>query len=313
MNFSEILLDVYDRTGHGQAPDAAVQRRMKRFVNRWVRKVLTQKGAESLRRSIVTLASVADQPTYGVAMQNIRFITESTTERQIYKKDLGWYRDNFPAPLNFSGTPLNWVPMGLARIHTRPSTACELFIVSTAGADAGTVRVEAIRSNGYRVSLSHVLTGLVPVSLSTLVTDVIDIESVTVSAAQTGEVTVTEGNGGTELSKIRIGQTAARFFRLALVPTPSQAITYALDGIAEVVDLVNDTDEPFTNPDWSDIYTDGAVHDEWMNLGRTGDARELSLTIEGRMRELRASILEWPDASSPRSRTFDETLRLPVT
>jgi hypothetical protein len=47
MTFADILADAYDRSGHPQSPDTAVARRFKGFVNRWNRKVLTDKGMEA--------------------------------------------------------------------------------------------------------------------------------------------------------------------------------------------------------------------------------------------------------------------------
>lgn len=312
MTFAEILLDVYDRTGN-ESPLTPVSRRIKRYVNRWHRKILSAPGMESLRRATIPKSSVADQPTYGVALQAIRWVSEAENQRRIFAKSLGWYRENFPDPANFTGTPSKYIPLGHTRIHTVPTAACEVFAVSTQGADVGTIKVEAIRTNGYRVSLSKVLTGLVPVSLSATVTDVVDIENVYLSAVQTGDVTLTQGSGGTELSKIRAGQTTPRFLRYALAPTPSDAIVYTLDGIAEIVDMANDNDEPFMESDFHDLLVDGAVYDEWMNRGRARDAKELRFEIHARIQQLRASILEWPDEGDDQPRTFDESIAEPTT
>jgi hypothetical protein len=320
MQFLGILNDIYDRTGHLQyasatVPPADVQRRIKSFVNRWNRKILTRQGMDPLRRVIITKASVADQQTYGVVLQSIRWITESTTQRRLRKQTIGWYRDRYPAPAQFTGTPTEYIEMGQSRIHTRPSAACELFLVSTQAADVGTVKIEAIRSNGYRVSLSHVLTGLTPVSLSTTITDVIDLVDVRLSATQTGDVTVTQGSGGTELTKIPIGQTYPRFLRYALAPTPAQAITYTIDGIADIVDLTNDYDEPFENADFHDLLIDGIVYEEWLSRGRASEAKTLRAEIELRIRELAGKLLEWPEPNDRRDafKSFEETIQLPLT
>ena len=315
MQFLDILNDIYDRTGQSQSTSvpAEVSRRIKRYVNRWNRKVLSSAGMEPLRRVIITKASVANQPTYGVALNSILYMTETATQREIYKRTLGWYRNNFPDPSQWTGTSKWYVPLGQARIHTRPSAAAQLFIVSTAVADAGTVKIEAIRSNGYRVSLSKALTGTTPVSLDTTITDVIDIDDIRLSTAQTGDVTVTQGSGGTELSKIPIGQTYPRFLRFALAPTPSAVITYTIDGIADIPDLINDYDEPFPNPDFHDILVDGGVYEEWQTRGRGADARALRAEVELRIRRLRMSLMELPDVSVEDSaRTFDESIVLPI-
>lgn len=316
MQFVDILNDVFDRTGQAQAASAQpeVLRRVKRYVNRWNRKILSAPLMEPLRRVIITKASVANQQTYGVVLQSILEITESTTQRHLHKQTLGWYRDRFPAPAQFTGTPTEWIPMGQTRIHTRPTAACELFLVSTQAADTGVVKVEAIRTNGYRASLSKALTGTTPVSMGSTFTDVIDVEDVRVASAQTGDVTLTQGSGGAELSKIVIGQTMPRYVRYALAPTPAQAITYTLDGIADIVDLANDYDEPFPNPDFHDLLVDGAVYEEWYTRGRRAEAKDLRLEIELRLRRLRDSLLEWPEPREQRDagRSFDETIRLPL-
>lgn len=318
--FVDIQNDVYDRIGALQAGtgagfvDANVARRVKRFINRWNRKILSMQGMDPLRRVTLFQSSVANQPGYGIAIQTIRHMTEQTTTRPIWPKTIGWYRARFPAPLTFTGTPNWYVPLGLARIQTLPSVPCQLFAVSTAAGDTTqTVNVEAVRTNGYRATLSVVLTGLTPVTLSAAFTDIIDIQDFYLSAVAVGTVTLTQGSGGPELSRIPIGQTYQRFYRYALAPTPSEIIPYTIDGIADIGDLVNDTDEPFPNGDFHDLLVDGAVYEEWMTRGRGSDARTLRAEIELRIRRLRCTILEWNTGDDDtRARTFDETIQLPI-
>ena len=312
--FLEITQDVYDRTGQAQTPPAEVSRRIKRYVNRWNRKVLSAYGMEPLRRVIATQASVANQQTYGIALQSIRFFTETTSDRRLYEQTLAWYRTHYPDPTSMTGTPHYYVPMGFARIHTRPANASELFVKSTSASDTGTARVEIVRTGGYRRLLSVTMTGVTAVSLGAAITDAIDIQDFYLSAAAVGLVTLHEDSGtGVELSRIPIGALYQRFYRYALVPTPGAAVTYTIDGIGEVGDLVQDTDEPFPNPDFHDILVDGAVHDEWLTRGRGQEAKTLRLDIEARISKLRMSILEWPEAVEPRHRSFEETVQLPVT
>ncbi len=314
MQFVDILNDIYDRTSQQQAStvDAAVSRRIKRFVNRWNRKILSSPGMDPLRRVILTQASVVSQATYGIVAQAIRYMTDASTFRKLGQKDLGWYRTNYPDPTQFSGTPLDYVPLGFARIHTRPSAACELFIVSTDAGDVGTAKVDVVRTNGYKRLLSVAMTGIVPVSLGAAIADVIDVEDFYLSVAAIGTVTLTQGSGGTELSRIPIGATYQRFYRYALAPTPSAVVTRTIDAIAELTDLVNDTDEPFPNADFHDLLVDGGVYEEWNTHGKIQDARVLRADMELRIRRLRASILEWSYNDYPRTPTFDESIHLPV-
>ena len=320
MAFLEMQQDVFRRTGHVSSPATDVSTRIKSFLNRWNRKVLSKPGMESLRRGTITKASVASQATYGVSAKLIRYVYEATTQRKLIKKTPEWYRANFPDPSRFTGTPEFWIPLGQTRVHTQPSAAATLYAVSSEAADVGIARVQAIRSDGYPVSLAVTLTGTTPVALvnasgSGSITDVIQVLDVRLSAAQTGFVTVTQGSGGTELSRVLIGQTAARFLRYALAPTPSQVITYNLDIEADIIDLSNDTDDIWMNTDFDDILVDGAVHDEWRSRGRNDEARELRLEIDSRIRDLANSIFEWPDAPDPGAlrRTFDQTIEEPIS
>ena len=316
MTFLGIQQEIFDRTGNAQSPAAAVTRQVKSYLNRWHRRILSAPGMAPLRRVIITQASVANQATYGLVLDSIRWMTETTTQRRLRPKPLGWYRDISPDPSKYTGTPDFYVPLGHSRIHTRPSVAAgvELFVKAAAG-DVGTVKAEVIRSTGYRASLSVVLTGATAVTMSSTITDVMDIVDFYVSAAQTGVVILTQVSGsGTELSRIPIGATFQRFLRYALVPRPTAVITYQIDGIADVVDLSNDTDEPLISPDFHDILVDAGVYETWMMGGRASDAKALRAEMELRIRRLRASLVELDeDEHTSESQTFDESIKLPVS
>lgn len=316
---------MYDRVGLDQSPPTADSRRIKRYVNRWQRRVLTAHGMTGLRRVIVPNASVINQQTYGIVLNKILWVTETSTERRLRLKTLGWYREQYPDPANMTGTPDWYVPMGMSRVHTRPANASELFVKSTSASDTNTASVEVIRSTGYRRSLSVTMTGTTAVSLGAAITDVIDVVNFYLSAAAVGTVTLHEDSGtGTELSRIPIGAIAGRFLRYALAPTPSKVITYNFDGVADVRDLTDDNEESLIPFDFRDILVDGAVHDEWVMRGRVRDAEQIlnggrptkppESTIEGRIRLLRASIFEFPeDEGEADAKTFDETITLPIT
>jgi len=313
MTFLGIQQDLSDRLGYAQAPAAAVTRRWKRYVNDWHRRVVSAHGMASLRRVIITQASIANQATYGLVLNEIKFFTEASTDLKLRQQTLAWYRERYPDPANFTGTPQNWVPLGHSRIHTRPTAAAELFMKSTAAGDVGTAFVEVIRSTGYRRSLSVTMTGVTAVSLGAAITDVVDIVDFYISVAAVGTVTLHMTSGaGTELSRIPIGATVGRFLRYALVPTPSAAITYTVDGIADLTDLANDTDEPLIGPDFHDILVNGALYNEYMQLGRLKEAQTTRADLELRIRQLRASLLEWSEGDESTARTFDESISLPI-
>lgn len=324
MTLLELEQDAYDRLGQSQTPPTAISRRIERFINDWHRRVVSAAGMDSLRRILVSQASVANTSSYGLVMQSIRWVTERSNDRRLLKKTLGWYREQYPDPPNSTGTPFAWVPLGRSRIHTLPANASELFVKSTSASDTGTAYVEVIRSTGYRRSLSVTMTGVTAVSLGAAITDVIDIVNFYLSAAAVGTVTLHEDSGtGTELSRIPIGGRFARFLRYALAPTPSSAITYLVDGIADLVDMANDTDEPLIPIDFHDILVNGALVNEYMQLGRELQARLLlhggnpdrptESSVEGRIKRLRASLYELDEEEAGGdTRTFDETINLPI-
>lgn len=324
MTFLQILEDVYDRTQGTTTVPTETSRRIKRYVNRWHRRILSSPGMEPLRRIVVPKASVANQATYGIAVADLKYFTETTTDRRLTEKSLGWYRDRVPDPAAWTGTPLHYVKLGYYRYHTRPSAAAEIFVKSTSASDTPTAYLEAIRTDGFTRLLSVAMTGTTAVSLGAAITDVIEVVDFYLSTAAVGTVTLHEGSGsGTELSRIPIGDTRGRFLRYALAPTPSQVITYNIDALANITDLVNDTDEPFEHPDFHDILVDGAVYDEWTMKGRASDAARLlnggsprqptPESIEGRIARLRMSVLDWPRGDDmDRARTFDESINLPI-
>ena len=316
MTFADIQADVYDRLGIASSPAAATTTKINRYINRWNRKVLSSPGLTKFRRTLITEASVANQPFYGVQLAKILHITERTNDRRLIEQSLDWYRHRVPDPTAVPGTPYMWVPMGRARIVRRPASASELFVDSTSGSDTGTARVEVVRSNGYRRSLSVTMTGTTAVSLGSAITDVIDVINFYLSAAAVGTVTLNAGNpeaSGVEIARIPIGSLYPRYLQFALVPTPSSALTYYLDGLIDLADIAQSTDEPPIPPDFHDILVDGAVHDEWVAKGRTQEARELRADIEFRIGQLRAFAWNQPDSSfDDGRRSAEEEFELPL-
>lgn len=317
MTFQGLKQDAFARLSFASSPASEVDTRIGRYVNRWHRKILSMPCFRSFRRVQVTQASVADTFDYGIALAELYYITERTNDIRLRKRTEDWWRKTYPDPTADTGTPGYWVPLGYTRTQRRPSDASELFVISTSGSDTGTAYVEAIRSGGYPRSLSVTMTGVTGVSLSTAITDIVDVVGFYVSAAAAGTITLREDSGtGTVLSTIPIGASYPRFLRYALAPTPSAAITYYLDGLADIVDMAQTTDRPLTPEDFHDLLVDGAVHDEWVTKGRRMEARELRGEIERRIQDLRAWV--WmhavqPDTDTDAPRTPEEELTLPIT
>jgi hypothetical protein len=66
------------------------------------------------------------------------------------------------------------------------------------------------------------------------------------------------------LSQIEIGQTSAQYYRIQLWPTPTAVLTYTVDYVRKLLDMVNDTDEPLLPEDFHHALWKGAVADEWV-------------------------------------------------
>jgi hypothetical protein len=258
VTFAEILSDVYADLGYQSAPAAGEIARLKRYVNQGVRAVLAEPGLARLIDSDapLTVASVASQARYVVpeAVAFIHGISERTNDRSLRSMSMQDYRRLEPDPATVTGTPTHWVPIGRQAVAVQPSDASEIFVDSTAAGDTGTAYLEVITTGGYRRVLSVTMTGVTAVSFSASVTDIIQIEDFYLSANAVGTVTLHEdASGGTELARITIGQKRPRYYAYYLWPTPAAAVDYLVDYRRELVELVNDTDEPPLPTDFHDI------------------------------------------------------------
>ena len=317
MTFDDIRLQCYERLGFASTPAAAVSTRIGRSINRWHRKILSAPAFRSFRRVQVPQASVANTWDYGIALAEIYHITERTNDRRLTKRTEDWWRQHYPDPTADTGTPTGWCPLGYTRAQRRPANASEIFVGSTDAGDTGTAYVEVVRSDGQPRSLSVTMTGTTFVSLSTAITDVVDLVDCFLSAAAVGTVTFREDSGtGTILSTIPIGAAYQRYLRYALIPTPSAAVTYYLDGMADMVDFAQATDQPKIPLDFHDILVEGAIYDDWLYHGRLKEAQWIRDEINKRIMELRMWV--WMqqvqgESDEPRRPTPQEELTLPIT
>jgi len=314
MTFLEIRQLALRRLQFADSPATAVTNRVNSYINRWHRRLLANPGMKKLRRVEILKASVADQATYGISLAQILHIHERTNDRRLQQRSLDWYRHHVPDPTAVTGTPMYWIHLGWTRVHTLPANASELFVISSSASDIGTAFVEVVRSDGHRRSLSATMNGTTAVSLGAAITDVEDVLDFFISAAAVGTVRLREDSGsGTELAVIPIGAQHARYLRYGLAPTPSSAITYRFDGIAEINDMTNDNDEPLLPVDYHDLLADCAVYDEWLPKGRAGEYNWLRGEIDGRIKELRAWVYDQPDGyEEAPTRSPEDELKLPI-
>lgn len=249
MDFSAILSAVYEEAGYQTSPASAVVTRIKRFVNEGVRAVLSEPGLARLADSDspATFASVASQARYVLpeSVNRILRVSERTNDYALDIMSMDWYRKVEPDPTT-TGTPTHVVPIGRVAVATQPADASEIFVKSTSASDTSQIAyIEGIITGGYLRTASVTLTGTTAVTLSAAITSFIEITDFYLSAAAVGTVTLLEDSGsGTELARITIGATRPRYYALYLWPTPAAAVTYYVDYRRELVDLVNNTDEP---------------------------------------------------------------------
>lgn len=275
MTLAQILADLYRRTNHPTSPASAVTTRLTAYVNEGLQELYSLPGLGAWVTQHVpplTFASVASTATYtlppGVA--RIESITEATNYRRLSMQSRDWYYAQQPDPTSSTGTPDTWIPLGWSAVAVQPSNASEIFIKSTSASDTNTVYIEGIRTGGYPVSLSTTMTGTTAKSLSASFTDIAEVTKFYVSAAAIGSITLHEDSGvGTELARIPIGQTFARYQQIALYPTPASAITYTVHGERDTPDMSQTVDEPMIPARFHRLLVDYALWKEWEKVDDT--------------------------------------------
>ena len=275
MTFAEILSDAYEDLNYASSPAAAVVTRLKKYANQGLRSIVGMPGMGELLDSDApyTFASVASTARYVLpeSIAFIRSIHERTNDFKLEPMTMDQYRRVDADSASNSGTPERYVPFGRTAVATQPSDASELFIKSTSAGDTGTAYVEGIITGGYVRTANVAMTGVTAVSLNTAITSFIQVTDVYLSANAVGTVTLHEDSGaGTELARITIGQKRPRYFGFYLWPTPASAITYYVDYRRELVELVNDTDEP---PLPTDFHYVLPAYIRWREYEKTSDSR----------------------------------------
>ena len=289
----KIEADCYRRLGYASSPAADVTTRIRAYINDTHRELITLPGMDRLRDGATTFASVASTPTYALpqAIAKVKFIREITNDVPLDEWDLPRYRYMDPDPSDHSGTPEAWVNLGFTAVATQPSNASEIFVDSTDAGDTGTCYIEVVRTGGYRRTLSVTMTGTTAVSLGAAITDVVEITKFYISAAAVGTVTLHEdASGGTELARIPIGATSAKYLLIALEPTPSAAITYYVDYQRVISDLANANDEPTLPSDFHDLLALGARMKEYE---KRDDSRYASTQKQYEKRENEFKFYMW--------------------
>jgi len=142
------------------------------------------------------------------------------------------------------------------------------------------------------------MTGTTTVAIGTL-TDIVEITKFYLSAAAVGTVTLTEDAvGGTALSRIPIGQTHARYMRIALWPAPSSALSLTLDYVRQIEDMAENTDEPLVPRDFHWVIEAGA---KMLEYEKQDDRRypAAKAEYERGIRDLKWFVTQQADGGGP--------------
>lgn len=259
MNLAEIQQEIYDRMGYASSPDADVVRRMLANINDTQKKVLSLRGMGKLRQALLTATSIANNPFMALpqAAVSLRAVTDRATQKPLSEVFIRDLRMMDPGLTRVTSFPDAYAIYNMSSgVALQPSAACQPFVVSTSASDVGTAYIEGITTGGYPRSVSVAVNGTTPAGFAP--TDFIEIVKFYMSTVAVGVVTLTQGSGGTELSRISVARQSARYTLLHLFGTPSTSSTYYCDVDRYIFPMANAGDEPFIPDDFHDIYAIGA-------------------------------------------------------
>lgn len=260
MNLTNILADAYRRLSFGTSPGSEVSTRLTAFANAEIREILSDPILSKLRRRPVSFSTVADLPTCVLPQAAVRIysIVDRTNQRELDEETQEWIREQDPGQSFSSSAPEAFAIVNYTSpIARQPSDSSQLLAKSSSASDTAVVAyIEFINSDGYIQAANATLTGATALNLGAA--DVVSVLDFYLSAAPVGEVTLHEDTGsGTELAKIGIGRTRARYTMLEIFPTPATAMTLYADVDTEITDLVNGTDEPVIPDEYCEVIVHG--------------------------------------------------------
>lgn len=271
MTLQELEQDCYRRLGFATATvDSATQTRVRALINETQQEILSEKGMDVLLNDTVTFPSVASTVEYSLppVVADIKSITEATNRRTLARMSRAQWRSLYPDPTALTGIPEAYVDLGFAAVAKQPSNASELFVLSDSASDTSTTKafIEGYITGGYFRSASVALNGTTAASFGATITGWIEVTKFyvgpatgTTATTAAGNITLMEDSGlGTELARIHIGQSYARYRRIALVPTPASAITYTVEFQRDMATMSNPQDEPLLPPRFHRLLAVGA-------------------------------------------------------
>lgn len=272
---SAIEFTLYDRLGFDSAPDTKVTTRLRRFINETQREILGTRGVSRLRRRVLTFTCVANTPfaVFPQAAVNVLTVQDRVNDWVLDPVSLEDLRAEDPGLTAATTYPNRFVLLNYAAPVARdPDGSSALFVVSDSASDGNTkvIQVEGVNAAGYYQTASVAMNGITPASLGTLTATWVAVTKFYIAPASgtslltaAGNVTITQGSGGTELGRIPPGRAFARYTRIHLHPTPSQVNTYYADVELHIEDMSSLADEPYLPEDFHWMLTCGALKKEY--------------------------------------------------
>jgi len=298
MTFTQILADCYRWLGFQTTPATAVQTRVKAFVNETHRELLTLPGMARLRDDTLAITTTANTARTALpkAVERIRAITDHTNNWRLRQIPLSDLRTQDPGRQWTGSYPERYAVVGWRQVAVQPSDASAVYAKSTAAGDTTqTLFVEGVRSGGAVSTASVTLTGTTAAAVGSI-SDFVEITKCYLSATAAGEVTLLEDSGaGTELARISIGDTDARYLTVEWDPIPTGAVTEYVDYTRNILDLVNDGDVPLLPVDFHRLLVLGVRKKEY-ELRDDDRYREVSAEYDRGVIALRSWVLNDADA-----------------
>lgn len=272
MNLGLIEAELYDQFGFRAAPQADVTTRFRRMINETQRQIIGSKGMARLRRKVLPFSSIKDyeMTVLPQAATNVYTITDRVNQWVLDSVSMEDIRARNPGLVYTTSYPADYAIMDYAAPVVRdPSDASELFFKSDAAGDDATkkVCVEGITTGGYYRSVTVAMNGVTAVSLGATITNWITITKFYIKNASgvavptaAGNITLLEDSGsGTELSRIPVGRTMARYTRIHWGMVPNQVNTYYADCDIAILDMVSEADEPYLPEEYHWLLKTGAA------------------------------------------------------
>lgn len=273
MTFLELQQAVYADCGYSAAPAAEVQTRVKRWLNQAQRTLLRMPVLSGQRDGTLELTTINGQPVYGLpqAFARITTIVQRSNNRPLYYRTRSWFRATDPAE-SATGNPDIWIPEGRQPVMRHPNGTA-VWVQSGSPTDTTQkVFFTGVRANGDRqIQYSATLTGTTRMQITGL-TDWKRVLGWSLDTDNVGDVQLFDGPGlnALELGRIPAHTSHVHYQGIRFWPTPTDALTYTIDGQFSIVDMRLDTDIPMISDDWHDMLQLWARRCEYE---RTGDRR----------------------------------------